>query len=350
MLYETCLVYDFVRKVFPEVEKQLERWRTLASQIPGPELRTQALASLSDKRFHAQGGAIYVLYPGLARAERHRLTVFIVAYQTISDYLDNLCDRAGVESAAAFRNLHLAMVDALAPGREFSDYYLYYPYKNDGGYLRELVAACQASLDAPLLNKLFPVLQHWAGLYSQLQTNKHIAPAERGNVMKEWLEPLTSNFPGFYTWEIAAATGSTLGIFFLAALARTAQLEDPPAQIEEAYFPWVSGIHILLDYFIDRFEDDQNGDLNFVQPYQDDKRMAERMRLILDGAILRVKKLSKSRFHLLVLKGLLAMYLSDSKAAEGRNKQVTKMLLASGGAFTRFLYRVSKLLRRRGKI
>lgn len=350
MLYETCLIYDFVRKVFPYVDEQLEHWRTVASQIPDPELRKQALASLADKRFHAQGGAIYALYPGLKQEERQKLIVFIVAYQTISDYLDNLCDRAGVESAEAFRNLHLAMVDALAPRQKISNYYIYYPFKNDGGYLQELVTTCQSSLSSPLLNTLLPVLKQWAALYSELQTNKHIAVAERDGVMKGWLDPLVLNFPGFYSWEIAAATGSTLGIFFLAALAKSERPEDPLPLIEDAYFPWVSAIHILLDYFIDRFEDEQNGDLNFVQPYKDDRQMSDRLVMIFRGAGERAQRLANSRFHILVLNGLLAMYLSDPKALLGKNERVTKALLASGVGYARFLYHMCKLLRRRGKI
>lgn len=38
---------------------------------------------------------------------------FIVAFQTISDYLDNLCDRVEVNDEQAFRQLHLAITDAL---------------------------------------------------------------------------------------------------------------------------------------------------------------------------------------------------------------------------------------------
>lgn len=350
MLYETKLVYTFVHRIFPIVDEQLKQWKEIANQIPDPELRKQALASLSDKRFHAQGGTIYALYPGLGLEQRNDLLKFIVAYQTISDYLDNLCDRAGVENAQAFRQLHLAMEEALVHEQEVSDYYQYYPFWNDGGYLRKLVKTCQDSLNSPNLTTLLPIIERWAGYYSELQTNKHISLFERELAMKNWLEPLSAEYPRFYTWEIAAATGSTLGIFFLAALTKSPLNEKSLAQVEEAYFPWVCAIHILLDYFIDRFEDERNGDLNFVQSYKSDLQMTERMTLIYREARLRTKKLANPRFHLLVLDGLLAMYLSDLKADEGMNRQVTKALLSVGGIYTKFLHWVIKKLRRSGVV
>jgi len=41
-------------------------------------------------------------------------------------------------------------------------------------------------------------------------------------------------------------------------------LSDELTQVKNSYFPWVQGLHILLDYLIDQEEDRINGDLNFV--------------------------------------------------------------------------------------
>lgn len=53
------------------------------------------------------------------------LVPLIVAFQTISDYLDNLCDRSDSLHCDDFRQLHLAMADALSPGMPKADYYRY---------------------------------------------------------------------------------------------------------------------------------------------------------------------------------------------------------------------------------
>ena len=76
-------------KVFPAVRNYLNHWKIQAQQIPNLELRKQACSSIEDKQFHCEGGSIYGL---LARRHCQEAIEFIVAYQTISDYLDNLCD------------------------------------------------------------------------------------------------------------------------------------------------------------------------------------------------------------------------------------------------------------------
>ena len=49
----------------------------------------------------------------LANEDYKEAIQFIVAYQTISDYLDNLCDRSTSLDPADFAALHEAMTDAL---------------------------------------------------------------------------------------------------------------------------------------------------------------------------------------------------------------------------------------------
>ena len=77
---------------FPAVKRELSRWKSLAQTIPEP-LRTQALLSIEHKAFHCLGGSVYAQYPGV---HGQTMLSFVVALQTISDYLDNLCDRLGV--------------------------------------------------------------------------------------------------------------------------------------------------------------------------------------------------------------------------------------------------------------
>ena len=134
------LISRFVLTAFPLVKNELNGWRINAAVCPDQELALQAVASITDKAFHCKGGSIYSLYPGTDQAS---LVRFITALQTISDYLDNLCDRAGVYDEAAFRQLHTAMTDALAPDRSITDYYACYPLQADGGYLVSLAAACR---------------------------------------------------------------------------------------------------------------------------------------------------------------------------------------------------------------
>src|SRR5690606_21976802 len=121
----------------------LERWAADAANIPDEELRKQAQASLAMKRFHCIGGSVYAL---LRPKRRKTLVALIVALQTISDYLDNLCDRSTSMEADDFRRLHLAMREAVDPSLPLSDYYACRAEQDDGGYLRRLTEACREAV------------------------------------------------------------------------------------------------------------------------------------------------------------------------------------------------------------
>ena len=340
------IIMNFVGRIFPLVDEELDRWRLKAKACPDGILAAQALASIGDKRFHAQGGSVYALYPGV---EKRGFVALVVALQTISDYLDNLCDRVGLEDEKAFRQLHLAMTEALSPGVKPSDYYAFYPHREDGGYLVELVMECQQHL-AKLPG--YPLVQgdvlYLAGLYSELQTYKHLPLALREEKMSQWLDPHLADYPDLSRWEFAAATGSTLGMFMLCATASNPRLSPKEvAQIREVYFPWISGLHILLDYFIDQQEDEGTGDLNFVAYYQERQECGERLGWFLEKSLKHAKKLSHPLFHLTVLEGLLAMYLSDPKAGQEPARAVSVQLLRTAGPRTGLLHGLCRLLRRK---
>lgn len=343
------LIYLFVTKVFPAVKQELNSWKEKARQIPDARLSQQALESIQSKAFHCQGGSIYGLYPGINRAETIR---FIVAYQTISDYLDNLVDNLEVQDEKAFSQLHLAMQDALNPQALPEDYYLYYPYREDGGYLELLVKTCQESIrKLPSYRIVLEEALKFAELYSSLQTYKHLSVGERESKMLDWINPYISEKAEITTWEFAAATGSTLGIFSLYVAAYDPKLSTGQVEtMSQAYFPWICGLHILLDYFIDLREDRETNQLNFVAYYNPTGMIYERMHLFLENSLKQANKLNYSKFHQVVVKGLLAMYLSDEKSMDGDIRFVVKRLLKNSGMGTNLLYRLCLQLRKKNII
>lgn len=340
------LITRFVRQIFPMVEAELALWRLAAGRC-APELAQQALASIRDKKFHCLGGSVYALHPGVDTPGFVRL---VVALQTISDYLDNLCDRAGVIDEIAFRQLHLAITDALDPTAGSHDYYANYPAGDDGGYLAGLVAACRSEIARlPAYNLVKPCVIELATLYSELQTYKHLEPAERDGRLAAWAQSPLALYPDLSLWEFAAATGSTLGIFALCSAAADPALTE--ARVENtyaAYFPWICGLHILLDYFIDLAEDERHGDLNFVAHYASESEIVVRMTFFREKAIAAAHSLPSPVFGETVVSGLLAMYLSDPKTEALRAKRPKTALLTGAGGYARFLYNLCRLLRRQG--
>jgi tetraprenyl-beta-curcumene synthase len=341
--YSLRLAGKFVQEIFPQVDGELAKWRQLGKDCPDEILATQALASIEKKRFHAQGGSIYALYP----TAPPEYTRFVVALQTISDYLDNLCDRVGFMDEQGFRQVHQAMLDALDYEKPMADYYLYYPHREDGGYLASLVEECRRQVvKLPTYHQVKEEMLELAGLYCDLQTYKHLPWEVREKALEDWATPYLKKHPDLSCWEFAAATGSTLGIFILGALAADRELtKEEVNRVKEAYFPWICGLHIMLDYFIDQEEDQQEGELNFCFYYRDREECSGRLDLFVRKSFEQAKTLNHPDFHLTVIKGLLAMYLSDGKAGSQLNKKISSRLIATGGGTVKLLYLVCRLLR-----
>lgn len=338
------LIARLVREGFPGVDAELACWKKAAAATLSPELADQALASIRDKRFHCLGGSVFSLYPGVDTPAAIRL---IVALQTISDYLDNLCDRAGICDETAFRQLHLAFIDALDPHTPPRDYYGAYPYRGDNGYLGSLVETCRAEIaKLPAYDLVKPSVIRLATLYADLQTYKHLDPAIRHSKMTGWAATHLAAHPGLTAWEFAAASGSTLGIFMLFAAAADRSLTPDAVQdILAAYFPWIAGFHILLDYLIDLDEDRRHGDLNFVAYYRDPAEIYSRLSLFYREALQHTRRLANPLFAETVISGLLAMYLSDPKSDLPVVREVKRGLLDAAGGQTRLLHSLCRLLR-----
>ncbi|MCX7745291.1 MAG: tetraprenyl-beta-curcumene synthase family protein [Clostridia bacterium] len=338
------LVFKFVKNVFPQVTDQLAYWNNLCHNAEDQMLIEQAASSLKQKKFHAQGGSVYALYPNV---NMQNAIKFIVSFQTISDYLDNLCDRAGVKDESAFRQLHLSMLDAIDPQRPISNYYRYYPYKQDSNYLISLVEECRKQiLKLPAHSLVLNILKKYVALYSELQTYKHLSPHVREHRMLGWANSYISQYPGISCWEFSAATGSTLGIFMLYAAAHDPALkEDEVHGIDSSYFPWINGLHILLDYYIDLQEDLVTDDLNFTYYYENLEQCEERLTFFLNQALTSCSKLRYPKFHITVIKGLLAMYLSDPKASNGLNRLTSRNLLRKGLSGTILYHNLCRILR-----
>ncbi len=340
------LMATIYMKVLPVVAKELHYWKERASQIPNEELRTQALASIEQKTFHCEGGAIYAILAGEKRKECIR---FIVAYQTISDYLDNLCDRSTSLDPKDFSALHESMRDTVAGDSAPNNYYRFRDDQDDGGYLQELVTVCQEMLQKTKhYDNIKSTLQILADLYCHLQVHKHVAIEEREERLITWFEENKQALPAMTWYEFSACTGSTLCIFCLVAYAFQDELAEVTiANIYHSYFPYVQGLHILLDYFIDQSEDVEGGDLNFCSYYESNEHMIERLEHFIVEADRNIKKIPDAKFHLLINKGLIGIYLSDQKI-EGQQgmKAMAKHLLGVTGGISRFFYFNGKIYRK----
>ena len=342
------VIHRHRRRVLPLVAQELDGWERRAEAIPDPELRRQALSSLRLKRFHCEGGSVFAAWEP---RQAEPLARFIVAFQTISDYLDNLCDRTGCLDPARFRRLHRALEDAVDLRSEpWGDYYAAGPGAGsdggpgagsdgdpgggepDGGYLRALVDTCRSQLETfPGWARVEGEVRRLVGLYVDLQVYKHVEEGERVRLLEEWYRARRGEHFALHWWEFAAASGSTLGVFALAAEAARPRPVEALDRLVAAYFPWIAALHILLDYFVDQEEDAQGGDLNFVRFYPREEAAGERMAWITENAAWAASGLRDAGFHRTVVDGLLGLYLSDPKVARQGLEGRAEALVRSAG-------------------
>jgi tetraprenyl-beta-curcumene synthase len=319
----------FLTRIVPRASRSLATIRARAERIPDHALREQALASIDGKAFHVQGAAIFATF--LPPDEAARFVRIVASLETIYDYLDNLCDRLPGVSPAAFPTLHEALLDALDERRPLADYYRDGPLGNDGGYLASLVADVRTELAAlPHYHAVRDALVGIACFYAELQTYKHAAPGEREAICNAWYAHHRPQFPGLYWWEFAAACGSSMPIFALIALASQRSL--PPQAIDAtiaAYFPNVSAVHILLDYFIDQAEDREHRELNFVACYPSSAVAVQRVKRLVHVTKLRLHSLANAEGHAFVLRAMCLFYLTHPKVYEQRLDRESAAVLSA---------------------
>ena len=339
------LMNKVYKEIFPEVQRQLRIWKREAMLIPDDELREQAIASIENKDFHCEGGAILAL---LAEDLKKEAISFIVAYQTISDYLDNLCDRSTSLYDKDFEALHEAMFHSLQRQAETKNYYRFRLEQEDGGYLNKLVETCQSFMrKLSRFDDIEPYLQELCTYYVDLQVHKHVAVHEREERLKSWFSEYEYKLPKMTWFEFSACSGSTLGIFCLISSALRHDFEQKHAeQIYRGYFPYIQGLHIMLDYFIDQQEDIEGGDLNFCFYYVNRDELYSRMSHFVTKAEQHLQELPHKDFHKLIHSGLLGLYLSDEKVdSQKETKRLAKKMVKLGGAQSRFFYVNAKLYR-----
>lgn len=332
-------------KVIPKVNRELEIWKNRAKRIPNEELRKQALMSIEKKRFHCEGGSILAL---LALKNWSDCVRFIVAYQTISDYLDNLCDRSTSLDPEDFSNLHLSMNHALSLTKGNFNYYKYRKDQDDGGYLSALVNTCQNILEK---TKHFKSIQQpiisLADIYCDLQIHKHVCVDERESRLTRWFEVHEPNLPKMHWYEFSACAGSTLGIFCLVAYAFCEEFSNEHVErLHNGYFPYLQGLHILLDYLIDQEEDKISGDLNFCSYYNSERYLIERFFHFISKARDHVVSIPHESFHRMIYQGLIGIYLSDKKVQQQEGmKFIAKQLVKQAGYTSLFFYLNGKMYR-----
>ncbi|MHB8242999.1 MAG: DUF2600 family protein [Solirubrobacteraceae bacterium] len=327
----------------PRVSRELDRWRRYTRLIPDAELREDATHALVSKRGQATGAALFAVLP------RHRHVAFLrflVAYQTIWDYLDDVHERAPTQQNG--RQLHLALVDALDLTRDASTrYYAYHPWDNDGGYLAALVGTCRrCCAEIPAYEQVRPLIVEEAVRAQVLAINHERDPNRRDAAMKNWA---AFEFPHAHDarwFELTGAASAGLTIFALLALACEPTCSDQ--QIRETrsvYMPWVSAAACMLDSYADQADDAKSGNHSYVKHYTSADAAVSRIRTITMRCMEGLQTLHNGERHLVIVASMLALYLTKDSARASPLRAQTEQITASGGSLTRTLIPVLRIWR-----
>ena len=334
------------------VSAEVEGWRARAAMIPDAELRADALHALRRKRGNINGAGLFWTLPD--RRNRDLLGV-LVAYEILADFLDCASERTSGLGLANGRQLHLALVEALEPGGEISDYYRHHPNGNDGGYLRALVESCRAHCAAlPSYEDVRPYLLRAAGLSAVLAFNHEPDPTLRDRALRQWDENQRSRHPGRepmsggeHRWYERTA-GASAWLTVLAMLALAAEPARAPRTAEQtyaAYHDWIAPGGAMLDSYGDIAEDAEGGEHSYIAHYPNMDVAVERLSTLIRGSRRGVRALPGGARHDMIATCMIAFYLSKDSVRTPELRQSTRQLRRAGGPLVRLLAPVLRLWR-----
>jgi tetraprenyl-beta-curcumene synthase len=333
--------------VLPAARRELEGWRRVAETIPDEALRRDALSALTEKASNPEATA--VLATLAPRQTRSAVVRASTALQVAIDYLDSLGERTAADPLRDGLQLHQSLEVALTPGAEPVDWYLHHPHRCDGGYLDRLVAACQASVDELSSREaVLPIARRAAKRCGEGQSHTHAA-LEDDRELEAWglAQAVVANFSW---WEVAAGASSSVAAHALIALAGERGSTEAEAEaVDDAYFPSIGALTVLLDDLVDREADEAAGEHNYLRCYPNTAEAGRRLAQIARSARAHTEGLRHASRHAAILTGVVAFYLSASRIGASLERADRKRLLASAGPTARPLAAFLGLRRRTGR-
>jgi tetraprenyl-beta-curcumene synthase len=327
----------------PATARQVLAWRKRANAIPDLPIRRDALNSLERKRSHIDGATLFAIIPTRRSGD---LIQLLVAYQIIFDFLDCVNERAAGRPVQGGVQLHLALVDALDPTRRSSDYYAHHPWRDDGGYLRDLVTACRNScLRLPGYEQVYVLLLEETVRFNVLALNHVPCAAERDLSLRRWSGQRQAGAANAW-FELAAGGSSSLVIHMLLALAaEPVSIGINFERLRDLYAEVISVMGTMLDSYVDQVEDATSSDHSYVAHYPNPEMAVRRLERMIERGLREALALCDGERHAVIVACMVAMYLSKSSARSPELRAATTRLAAAGGSLTMFLLPILRMWR-----
>ncbi len=307
-------VLRYLTGILPLVRRELAYWQARAHEIPNPVLRADAIAGLS-KRGNLEGAALFaVLAP---RSHRRETVRALVAFQAAYNYLDTIAEKASTDPVANGRQLHLSLLVALDPDAGQPDYYALHPQRDDGGFLEALADTCRTALAKFPSYAAVSATCSAAGARIVAFQSLNLTERQGGHEgLERWARDQAPKGSGLDWWQAAAAEGSSLAVHALIATAANPGVRHQDAEaIDAAYFPWICGLHSLLDSLVDVAEDEHAGQRNLLSYHASTGQAAFGMGFLAQRATNACRHLPSELQHRVILNAMIGYYLSSPEAS-----------------------------------
>lgn len=324
------------------VSCELNAWQRRARAIPDAPIRDDALSALTGKRTHVDGAALFSILP---RRRNGCLLGLLVAYEIVLDFLDNVNERSA--STANGRQLHMALIEALSPEGDLSEYYRHHLYKDDGCYLRALVEACRKGCARlPGYPQVEAILLREARRALVLGINHDLNPLHRDEALRRWAQRECTDYRDASWFELSSAASASLTVHVLLALAaESAGREHDIEAVHAAYFPWLSASSTMLDSYVDQAEDTAIGNHAYIEHYATGAAGLRRVGELVGRSAEEARRLRDGHRHAVIVACMVAMYLSKDSARVPSMRANTRELVHAGGSLAVLLVPVLRMWR-----
>lgn len=339
------LILKCISDIYPKSYALLKEYKIFKEEYN--DLKEDTPSSI--QKLPAREAGIYALYPGV---DLDNALNFIVSFQAIDHYLNLACRNIKEKNELLFSRLYLSLRDAVDPKMKISVGYIGHLKREDIETITKLIEKCRDQVVMlSSYNLVITQLKKFIQMYSDFMTYSHLDKESRDKKIEEWVNRYHDENVGISKGEMIAASASPLLIFVLFACAHDPDLtKEEVNNICAAYFPWICGLHVLLDHFVNANASMQNNNLNLTSFYKNLKACEDRILFFIEKALESCNSLKHPEFHSTIVETMIALYLSEPQAHYGMNRLASTNIMKKSGSKARLYYNLYKFLRLSGRL
>lgn len=266
----------------------------------------------------------YSLFAQLPDLDIKGTLSFILSLHELQGTLETYRRNKNITEETEIRSLFGCLSSAVDPSRSSNCSMLYSEKKLNESKKDVLLQPClsdQCRLQLAVLPSYKQVtlkIKKYMQLYVDLQSYRHY-PAEISiKCLTTWSSSYLLRYPTITTWEFCAAADSLLGMVAMYTAASIPGITNEEVLLlDEACFPWLSGLTSLLQASVQARAEYGMNKLNFTSFYHNLKECEERILFFYENTEKACMKLKGSSLYLHIIKAMTGLHLTNPEADFG---------------------------------